>query len=64
MRFWVVSESITSAGEYQLNWWTEMTCMSGKVLLNKRGHQVAYCAQNPCQFSSGVYAAGAIEHYA
>ncbi|EPQ60440.1 pleiotropic drug resistance ABC transporter [Gloeophyllum trabeum ATCC 11539] len=25
----------------------EMRCVSGEVLLNKRGHRVAYCAQNP-----------------
>ncbi|KAH9906597.1 ABC transporter type 1, transmembrane domain-containing protein [Fomitopsis serialis] len=25
----------------------EMHCISGKVILNKAGHQVAYCAQNP-----------------
>ncbi|TFK93706.1 P-loop containing nucleoside triphosphate hydrolase protein [Polyporus arcularius HHB13444] len=25
----------------------EMYCTSGRVLLNKAGHQVAYCAQNP-----------------
>ena len=25
----------------------EMHCTSGRVLLNKAGHQVAYCAQNP-----------------
>ncbi|KAI0359724.1 P-loop containing nucleoside triphosphate hydrolase protein [Trametes cingulata] len=25
----------------------EMNCTSGRVILNKAGHQVAYCAQNP-----------------
>ncbi|TFY64349.1 hypothetical protein EVJ58_g2686 [Rhodofomes roseus] len=25
----------------------EMHCISGRVILNKAGHQVAYCAQNP-----------------
>ena len=25
----------------------EMHCTSGRVILNKAGHQVAYCAQNP-----------------
>lgn len=27
----------------------EMHCTSGGVILNKAGHQVAYCAQNPCE---------------
>lgn len=27
---------------------SEMTCLSGRVLLSKAGHEVAYCAQNPC----------------
>ena len=27
----------------------EMHCLSGKVIINKAGHQVAYCAQNPCE---------------
>jgi len=27
----------------------EMHCLSGVVSINKRGHQVAYCAQNPCK---------------
>ena len=28
---------------------TEMSCTTGQVLFNKAGHQVAYCAQNPCK---------------
>lgn len=27
----------------------EMHCTSGRVLIDKNGHQVAYCAQNPCK---------------
>ena len=26
-----------------------MHCLSGKVIVNKAGRQVAYCAQNPCE---------------
>ena len=26
-----------------------MHCVSGRVLIDKAGHKVAYCAQNPCQ---------------
>jgi hypothetical protein len=28
---------------------TEMHCLSGSVSFDKTNHQVAYCAQNPCQ---------------
>ena len=28
---------------------SEMSCVSGSVYINKANHQVAYCAQNPCQ---------------
>jgi len=26
-----------------------MHCVAGRVLIDKTGHKVAYCAQNPCQ---------------
>lgn len=28
---------------------TEMHCVSGSVMLDKKHHQVAYCGQNPCK---------------
>ena len=27
-----------------------MVCIGGSVSLNKAGHRLAYCAQNPCKF--------------
>lgn len=29
--------------------WVELHCIDGHVLLDKSRHQVAYCAQNPCE---------------
>ena len=29
-----------------------MVCIGGSVSLNKAGHRLAYCAQNPCKFLS------------
>jgi len=26
-----------------------MHCTAGRVMVDKTGHQVAYCAQNPCK---------------
>lgn len=30
----------------------EMNCLEGMIYLDKSGHQVAYCAQNPCKYPS------------
>ncbi len=39
--------SASKVAERSLKCRAEMHCTSGRVLLNKAGHQVAYCAQNP-----------------